>query len=96
VAVHLIHAIYGHRYTDLGPFRAIRYPALIALGMRDADHGWLVEMQVKALKVGLHIAEVPVTYRPPGERRRLADQVRGTIGASTKVIFHIFRHSTAR
>src|SRR5512142_3111852 len=46
VAVNLIRAIYGYRYTDLGPFRAIRYPALIALGMRDAGSGWLVEMQV--------------------------------------------------
>lgn len=96
VAVHLIHAIYGHRYTDLGPFRAIRYPALVALGMRDSGYGWLVEMQVKALKVGLRIAEVPVTYRSRPARRRLSDQVKGTLGASTKVIYHIVRHATAR
>ncbi len=95
VAVNLIRAIYGHRYTDLGPFRAIRYPALIALGMRDAGHGWLVEMQVKALKVGLRIAEIPVTSRggrPPGFGQR----VKGTIGTSAKTLFQIFRHSTAR
>jgi glycosyltransferase involved in cell wall biosynthesis len=98
VATHLIRAIYGHRYTDLGPLRAVRYPALIALGMRDAGHGWLVEMQVKALKVGLRIAEVPVTIRPPadGRRQSLAQQVKGTVGTSTKAIFQIFRHATAR
>jgi glycosyltransferase involved in cell wall biosynthesis len=97
VAVSLIHAIYGHRYTDLGPFRAIRYPALIALGMRDTGHGWLVEMQVKALRVGLRIAEVPVSERPRGRRSlALSQQVKGTLSASTKAIFQIFRHSTAR
>jgi glycosyltransferase involved in cell wall biosynthesis len=97
VATSLIRAIYGHRYTDLGPFRAIRYPALIALGMRDDGYGWLVEMQVKALKCGLRIAEVPVTYRiPDGRKTSLGQQVKGTLGASTKAIFQIFRHSTAR
>ena len=97
VATSLIHAIYGHRYTDLGPFRAIRYPALVALGMRDAGYGWLVEMQVKALKCGLRIAEVPVTYHAPdGRKTSLGVKVKGTLGASTKAIFQIFRHSTAR
>jgi len=97
VATSLIHAIYGHRYTDLGPYRAIRYPALIALGMRDAGYGWLVEMQVKALKTGLRIAEVPITYHAPdGRKTSLGEQVKGTLGASTKAIFQIFRHSTAR
>lgn len=96
VAVNLIRAIYGHKYTDLGPFRAIRYPALIALGMRDAGHGWLVEMQVKALKIGLRIAEVPVSWHPNGGRRALGAKMRETLGTSGKVLFHVFRHSTAR
>jgi glycosyltransferase involved in cell wall biosynthesis len=95
VAVNLIRAIYGHRYTDLGPFRAIRYPALIALGMRDAGQGWLVEMQVKALKVGLRIAETPVSSRG-GRSPGLGQRVKGTIGTSAKTLFQIFRHSTAR
>lgn len=96
VAVHLIQAIYGHKYTDLGPFRAIRYPALIALGMRDGGYGWLVEMQVKALKTGLRIAEVPVSWRAPGGHRALTEEMRETLGAGTKVLFQIFRHATAR
>jgi glycosyltransferase involved in cell wall biosynthesis len=95
VAVNLIRAIYGHRYTDLGPFRAIRYPALIALGMRDAGHGWLVEMQVKALKVGLRIAETPVSYRP-ARRPGITENVKGAVGTTAKTLFQIFRHSTAR
>ena len=66
VATTMIRAIYGQRYTDLGPFRAIRLPALVALGMSDAGHGWTIEMQVKAARGGLRIAEVPVSYRRRG------------------------------
>lgn len=95
VATNLIRAIYGHRYTDLGPFRAIRYPALIALGMRDPGYGWLVEMQVKALKVGLRIAERPVASKGP-RRTALKDRVKDSVGTSAKTLFQIFRHSTAR
>jgi glycosyltransferase involved in cell wall biosynthesis len=96
VAISLIRVVYGHRYTDLGPFRAIRYPALIALGMRDDGQGWAVEMQVRALKLGLRIAEVPVSHRRPEPRLHLADSVRGAVGAGAKVLFQILRHSTAR
>ena len=75
VAVTMIRAIYGQRYTDLGPFRAIRLPALVALGMSDAGYGWTVEMQVKAARGGLRIAEVPVSYRAARRRAQqdLAD-----------------------
>ncbi|HSC77555.1 MAG TPA: glycosyltransferase family 2 protein, partial [Candidatus Acidoferrales bacterium] len=59
----LIRLLFGHRYTDLGPFRAIRRQSLEALGMQDTNFGWTVEMQVKALKRGLRVAEVPVSYR---------------------------------
>jgi glycosyltransferase involved in cell wall biosynthesis len=96
VAVSLIRAIYGHRYTDVSPFRAIRYPALIALGLRDPGYGFLVEMQVKALKTGLRIAECPVSYRPAGRRVGKLDTLRGTVEASAHALFQIFRHSTAR
>jgi glycosyltransferase involved in cell wall biosynthesis len=95
VATNLIRAIYGHRYTDLGPFRAIRYPALIALGMRDPGYGWLVEMQVKALKVGLRIAERPVAFKDT-HRTTFRDRVKEGVGTSAKTLFQIFRHSTAR
>ena len=97
-AVNLIHAIYGHRYSDLSPLRAIRYPALVALGMRDPDWGWLVEMQVKAITAGLRVAEVAV--RPASEALvprggRVARAV-DSVCAGGKILFTILRHATAR
>lgn len=60
----MIRLLYGHQFSDLGPFRAIRLDALRALNMRDRNYGWTVEMQVRALRAGLRIIEVPVSYRP--------------------------------
>jgi glycosyltransferase involved in cell wall biosynthesis len=97
VAVTMIRAIYGQRYTDLGPFRAIRLPALVALGMSDTGTGWNVEMQVRAARVGLRVAEVPVSYRKRvGGRSKISRTVKGTVGASYKILFTILRHATVR
>jgi len=96
VATSLIRTLYGHRYSGVGEFRAICYPALVALGLRDAGHGWFVEMQVRALKIGLRVAEVPTTLRAVGKERSVAEQLRNAIGTSGKTIYQIFRHSTAR
>jgi len=63
MATFLISVLYRRRYTDLGAFRAIRRDSLIALGMRDGQYGWTVEMQVRAIERGLRIVEVPVSYR---------------------------------
>ena len=63
LATKLIHWIYGLKFTDLGPFRAIRYSALTALTMQDKTYGWTVEMQVKAAKQNLKCTEIPVNYR---------------------------------
>ena len=93
LAVNLIHAIYGHRYTDMGPLRAIRYPALIALGLSDHEGGFLAEMQVKAVRRGLRIAEVPVRERPrTGSGSALKDRA----SATGQVLYQILRHATAR
>jgi len=97
VATTMIRAIYGQRYTDLGPFRAIRLPALIALGMSDTGHGWNIEMQVKAARGGLRIAEVPVSYRRRAAgRSKISQTIRGSVASSYKIIFTILRHATAR
>lgn len=97
VAVSMIRAIYGQRYTDLGPFRAVRLPALVALGMTDPGYGWTVEMQVKAARAGLRVAEVPVSYRRRvGGRSKISKTIKGTVGASYKIIFTILRHATTR
>jgi glycosyltransferase involved in cell wall biosynthesis len=91
LATSLVRLIYGHAYTDLGPFRAIRADALARLGMRDRNYGWTIEMQVKALLHGLRVREVPVSYR----RRIGVSKVSGNLGASlragVKILWTIFR-----
>lgn len=93
VASCLIRRLYGARVTDLGPFRAIRHPALEALRMADRDYGWTAEMQVKALKVGLRYVEVPVSYRRRIGRSKIAGTVRGSVGAGIKIVATILRHA---
>ena len=94
VAVGLIRALYGTRCTDLGPFRAARYPSLRALGMADLDYGWTVEMQVKALRRGQRVVEVPVRYRRRAAgRSKVSATVRGTVGAGWKILSTIARHA---
>ena len=93
LATFLIRQLYGVRYTDLGPFRAIRRDALIRIGMVDRDFGWTVEMQVKAARHGLRGIEVPVSYR---RRHAGASKVTGTLTGSFragwKILLTIFRH----
>jgi hypothetical protein len=97
VALTLIGVLYRRRFEDVGPFRAIRFPALIALGMRDGGDGWNVEMQVKAIKLGLRIVEVPVSHREAADGAGSAlRQARKSIGRTGRMLFQIFRHSTAR
>ena len=82
----------GYRFTDLGPFRAIRYDSLQAIGMCDTNYGWTVEMQIKALKHNLKILEVPVKYRMRVGVSKITGTIAGTIGAGTKIIYTIFRY----
>lgn len=86
LATRLIRLVYGHRYTDLGPFRAVTTAALDRIGMRDPDYGWTVEMQVRALQEGLRVREVPVSYRCSPRPSKIAGTVRGTVGAGVKII----------
>ncbi len=93
LATFLIRMLYGVRYTDLGPFRAIRYDALLRLGMEDRNYGWTVEMQVKAAKAGLISVEVPVNYRVRIGQSKVSGTVRGTIGAGYKILLTVFRYA---
>lgn len=93
VASLLIRALYGASITDLGPFRAIRWSALRDLRMADTGYGWTAEMQVKALRAGLRYLEVPVSYRRREGRSKIAGTVRGTIGASFKIVTTIVRYA---
>lgn len=88
----LIRWLYGYRFSDLGPFRAIRWDKLQALEMRDTNFGWTVEMQVKAAKQKLNCAEVPVRYRKRAAgHSKVSGTIRGTVLASWKIITTIFR-----
>ncbi|HMI31068.1 MAG TPA: glycosyltransferase family 2 protein [Candidatus Limnocylindrales bacterium] len=92
LATRLLAALYGARYTDLGPFRAIRYAALLDLGMKDRDFGWTVEMQVKAARHGLRHAEVPVRYRRRTGRSKISGTLGGSVRAGTKILSTVFAH----
>ena len=96
VACALIRLLYGHRYTDLGPFRAVRWAALERLGMRDPDFGWTAEMQVKALRRGLRVTEVAVSYRRRVGVSKITGTVAGTLRAGYKILWTVLRHAAAR
>ncbi len=92
LAVFLIRLFFGHRFTDLGPFRAIRSESLQAIGMHDKDFGWTVEMQIKAVQNGLRIREVPVRYRIRIGVSKITGTLSGTLKAGTKIIYTIFKY----
>lgn len=92
LATSLMHWFYGHKFTDLGPFRAIRYSSLLALDMQDKTYGWTIEMQVKALKQKLRCEEMPVDYRNRIGFSKISGTVKGTIHAGYKIITTIFKY----
>jgi glycosyltransferase involved in cell wall biosynthesis len=85
----LIRLIWGARYTDLGPFRAIRRTSLVQLGMRDETWGWTVEMQVRAARLGLLVQELPVGYRRRIGTSKISGTLSGTIRAGWKILWVI-------
>ena len=93
LATRLIRLIWGVAYTDLGPFRAIRYTALQRLQMRDRNYGWTVEMQVRAAEVGLSVHEVPARYRRRIGTSKISGTVLGTILAGMKILSVIARYA---
>ncbi len=92
LATFLLKLFYGVKYTDLGPFRAIKYDSLMAIGMKDKTYGWTVEMQVKAAKLKMKTCEVPVNYRKRIGFSKVSGTVKGTIGAGYKIITTIFKY----
>ncbi len=91
LACFLIELFYGYRFTDLGPFRAIRWSSLQAVGMEDEDFGWTVEMQVKAAKLHLSSVEVPVSYRKRIGVSKVTGTLKGTVLAGHKILYTIFK-----
>lgn len=96
LACTLMRWIWGADYTDLGPFRAIRYPALKALEMQDETFGWTIEMQIKAAEAGLSIDEVPVSYRRRVGVSKITGTITGTVKASAKILWTIARMAATR
>ncbi|MEE8278088.1 MAG: glycosyltransferase family 2 protein [Thermoanaerobaculia bacterium] len=93
IACWLIRLLYGHHYTDLGPFRAVRWQALERLRMSDPDFGWTAEMQVKALRQDLRVTEVPVSYRRRVGVSKITGTLKGTLLAGTKILWTVLRYS---
>jgi glycosyltransferase involved in cell wall biosynthesis len=96
LAVTLIWLIWGQRFSDLGPFRAISSDALKRLQMADRDFGWTVEMQIKAAKLKLRCVEVPARYRQRIGVSKISGTVKGTLMAGTKILTVIARHALRR
>jgi glycosyltransferase involved in cell wall biosynthesis len=94
LACRLMNARWGTHYTDLGPFRAVRWDALERIGMVDRDYGWTVEMQVKAARLGLHLREVDVANRVRvAGRSKVSGTLKGVVFAGAKIIGTIARHA---
>jgi glycosyltransferase involved in cell wall biosynthesis len=86
----LINLFWKYEFTDLGPFRAIKYSSLLKLNMQDRNFGWTVEMQIKAAKQKLKTTEVPVSYRKRIGQSKVTGTIKGTIKASLKILYLIF------
>ncbi len=92
LATTLIKILYKVSYTDLGPFRAIKYAKLLEMDMIDKTYGWTVEMQLKAAKLKFKTIEIPVKYRVRIGHSKVSGTINGTIGAGYKIITTIFRY----
>lgn len=92
LATRLMRLFYRVRYTDLGPFRAIKYDKLLALKMADKTYGWTIEMQLKAAKQKMTHTEVPVNYKKRIGESKVSGTIKGTIMAGFKIIFAIFKY----
>ena len=91
LACFLINLFWGHKYTDLGPFRAIRKDALTRLNMRDKAFGWTVEMQLRALQENFRVMDVPVDYRARIGHSKISGTLRGTVLAGHAILGTIFK-----
>ncbi|MFN2477455.1 MAG: glycosyltransferase family 2 protein [Chthoniobacterales bacterium] len=93
----LIRPLYGVKYTDMCPFRAIRRDALARLAMKEETYGWNLEMQMRAARAGLRIDEVPVSHRcRTGGESKVSGTVRGTFVAGTRILATLFRVAIER
>jgi hypothetical protein len=93
----ILWALYGVRYTDMSPFRAIRRTELDGLVMREMTYGWNLEMQMRAARGGMRVVEIPVAHRRrAGGESKVSGSVRGTLTAGTRIIATLMRIATER
>ncbi len=92
LATRLIRIFYGARFSDLGPFRAIRSNTLNSLKMSDKTYGWTIEMQIKAAKKKLRFCEVPISYRKRIGVSKVSGTLKGTVLAGIKIIWAVFKY----
>lgn len=93
LATFLMKVFFGATFTDLGPFRAIKYDKLVALNMEDKTYGWTVEMQLKVLKQKFSYVEIPVRYKNRIGVSKISGTVKGTLMAGIKIIGWIFKYT---
>ena len=93
LATFLMKLFFGAKFTDLGPFRAIKYDKLLSLNMEDKTYGWTVEMQLKALKQKFSYIEIPMKYRNRIGISKVSGTVKGSIFAGVKILSWIFKYS---
>ena len=93
LATSLMKLFFNSKFTDLGPFRAIKYDKLLALNMEDKTYGWTVEMQLKALKNNYSYKEIPVKYRNRIGVSKVSGTIKGAIFAGVKILYWIFKYS---
>ncbi len=96
LACFLMRVFWGGRFTDLGPFRAIRFDALKGLHMADQGFGWTIEMQIKALRNRLRCVEVPVDYRRRVGASKISGTIAGTVKAGYRILYTIFKYRFLR
>ena len=92
LATRLMRQLFSADFSDLGPFRAIRWEKLLSLQMEDENYGWTIEMQLKAVKNGLKYTEVPVTYRQRIGKSKVSGTLRGVVGAGYKILWSLWKY----
>ena len=91
LATRLLYLVYSTKFTDLGPFRAIKFDAFKKIQMSDRDYGWTVQMQIKALRHNLKCTEVPVSYgKRKGGQSKVAGSIEGSLKAGVKILYLVF------
>ena len=93
LATFLMRVLFGARFTDLGPFRAIKYQQLLKLNMEDKTYGWTVEMQLKVLKQKMNYIEIPVHYRTRIGFSKVSGTIKGSVMAGIKIIGWIIKYT---